>query len=115
VIFVDIFQGVPLALLAGLCMLPRLLLPWWARRDFRRHPNLSKEYLLRGDSEGVHLNSDASQGIAKWSVYTAFRETHNLFLVFTGTRMFMIIPKRAFLPVQIDEFRNLLQTHIRTQ
>lgn len=113
VIFVDIYQSVPLVLLAILWVLPKFIFPWKARRDFERHPNLGREYRLRADQEGLHLSSEMTESSTRWAGCTAFAEASNVFLVFTGARTFHIIPKRAFVPAELDEFRQLLEKHLR--
>src|SRR6266480_1174012 len=113
VIYVDIFLAGLLVLVAGFWMLPQLLYPWRIRRDFTSHPNLSRVYKLKADTEGLDIRSETSQSNTMWSGYTGFRETTNLFLIFSGARMFIMIPKRAFAPAETEEFRNLLQNNLR--
>jgi hypothetical protein len=79
------------------------------RRDFRKHPNLAYEYLLRADDNGLEMISNFSGQTSKWASYTAFRETSNLFMIYCGARMFTMVPKRAFTPLQLDEFRVLVR------
>lgn len=113
VIFVDIYRALPLALVAALWTIPKFIFPWRMRRDFERHPNQAREHLLRADEEGIFLASEIGQGSRKWSGYTAFLEATNVFLLFTGARVFQIVPKRAFVPTELDEFRKLLEAHLR--
>ena len=113
VIFVDIFQAGMLALLAGLWTLPRWFYPWWTRRDFNRHPNLSRLYKLKADTQGWDFRSEVGQSNTMWPGYTGFRETRNLFLIFSGARMFIMVPKRAFAPAESEQFRSLLHNHRR--
>jgi hypothetical protein len=114
VVYIDIFEAALLGLVAGLWTLPRLLYPWRIRRDFNRHPNLSRVYKLKVDTKGLNMNSETSQLRTLWAGYTGFRETANLFLIFSGARMFIIIPKRAFTPGEMEDFQNLLQNNLRT-
>lgn len=99
------------AILAGsfLLICPLVFFSTRVRRDFRRHPNLAREYRLRADNNGLELVSDVNQGGGKWASYTAFRETANLFVIYCGARMFFMVPKRAFSGAQLDEFRRLIR------
>jgi len=81
---------------------------WRIRRDFRRHPNVGLPYALVADGNGLELRSDVSQGKSSWHAYSKFLETPNLFLIYPGSRMFFMIPKRAFSAVELEEFRRLL-------
>jgi len=90
-------------------MCPFIFFASRVRRDFRRHPNLALEYRLRADDSGIELASDTNQGGGKWSSYTAFRETATLFVIYSGTRMFFMVPKRAFSEDQLDNFRRLVR------
>lgn len=51
-----------------------------------------------------------------WENFTHFIELPLLFVVYLTPRLIYIFPKRAFVDAaQIDEFRSLLQTHIRSR
>jgi hypothetical protein len=50
------------------------------KRDFRKHPNLACEYLLRENDHGLEMLGNVSQGRGSWSSYTKFRETRDLFI-----------------------------------
>ena len=86
--------------------------PVYLKRDFRRHPNLAREYLLRIDEEGICFKCDVSQEEKSWSAFTKWGETRNVFLVYLGARLFDIIPKRAFSDPELNEFRKLLSRHL---
>ena len=101
--------GVPLLLLGAFWWSYFLIIPIWARRDFRKHPNLSREYLLHANEDGIQMKSDVSQGGGQWSVYTKYRETKSLFMLYCGARLFFMIPKRAFAHTQEQQFRELLR------
>ena len=100
----------PAILLGSLILIcPLVFFSTRIRRDFRRHPNLAREYRLHADDNGLQLVSDVNQGGGKWASYTAFRETANLFVIYCGARMFFMVPKRAFNGAQLDEFRRLIR------
>ncbi|MGH9498012.1 MAG: YcxB family protein [Terriglobales bacterium] len=83
--------------------------PVWIGRDFRKHPNFSLAAHLVIDDEGLHSKSEIGQADKKWPAYTKYRETPNLFILHLGARSFEVVPKRAFLGSQLDEFRQLLR------
>lgn len=88
------------------------LFPWWVRRDYRAHPNIQREHALRVDEEGLYLESEIGRIETRWPAYTRWRETKSLFLLYLGSRSFEIIPKRAFSPQQLQEFRWLLSAKL---
>jgi hypothetical protein len=104
------------AILLGLFWIscPFLFFTTRCRRDFKKHPNLSREYTFRADESGIHLRSDVSDHGGKWEVYVRFRETKNLFLLYYGARMFLMIPKRALQGTGEDAFRGLIVANIRS-
>ena len=86
--------------------------PWYFRRDFRKHPNFSREQTAHISEGGVLYKNEVSQSEVKWEAFVKFRETRNLFMLFSGGRLFHIVPKRAFSETGVDEFRELLQRHL---
>jgi len=102
--------GTAFILLGGIWFVLRVLLrPVWIKRDFRKHPDFSRENLLSADQDGLRSSCDVSQFQRSWSAYTKFRETPNLFMLYMGARLFDVIPKRAFVGPQLDEFRELIR------
>lgn len=85
-----------------------IIRPLWVRRDFRKHPNFSVPQVAKLNDEGVYSTSDIAQGMAKWTAFTKFHETQNLFMLHMGARMFKVIPKRALSVAETDELRQLL-------
>ncbi|MGA8310542.1 MAG: YcxB family protein [Terriglobales bacterium] len=107
---VDFREGLILQLVGVFWLAwPVVLRPLWVRRDFRKHPNFSVAQVVEVSDEGLHSKSDIAEGTAKWSAFTSFQETRNLFMLQMGARMFRVIPKRALSGVQSDEFRELLR------
>jgi hypothetical protein len=115
VIFVDVFRAAPAALLSALWISCSFLISFRARRDFVKHPNLAREYMLRIEDDGLYMSSDVSQGGAKWSAYVKFRETPNLFVLYAGARIFYMFPKRVFSSDQQSRFREVLIRNVAKQ
>jgi hypothetical protein len=86
-----------------------VLFPLWMRRDFRRHPNFSREQILRIGEDGLFKKSEIGQSETKWAAYTRFQETQNLFVLYLGERLAEAVPKRALSGGQLHELRHLLR------
>jgi hypothetical protein len=82
------------------------------RRDFRKLPNFSVRQLVKVNDERVYSVSDIAQATAKWTAFTKFHETQNLFMLLMGASRFRLIPKRALSAAQIDELRQLLHHNL---
>lgn len=97
-----------------ICTLPfRMLQRLWIDRDFRKHPNFGLRCHMTASSEGIQLEDDAGRMESKWTAFTKFQETPNLFILFRGARLMSIFPKSALYGQQLSEFRDLLNTNIR--
>jgi hypothetical protein len=96
-------------------LIVRVACPLWIKRDFRHHPNFAQPQMVRVDENAIEYKSNLGQSETKWAAYTKFRETPNLFILYLGTRLFHVIPKRAFHGTQLDDFRELLREKVRPQ
>jgi len=90
-------------------------LPLKLKRDFHGHPNFAKDCHVHADDEGLRSESELSSGETKWAAFTKFRETSNLFMLYFGGRMFKVVPKRAFSPSELEQFRALLRRKLSTK
>ena len=109
VVFVDVRLAIGPLFAAVWFLLPRLLFPWLARRDFRKHPHFAVESDLVVREEGIQLKSALGEGVSTWAAFTKWHEAENIFMLYTGARLFRVIPKRAFEVSQLAEFRELLR------
>jgi hypothetical protein len=82
------------------------------KRDFDKQLNFGRECLLHVDEDGLRSESDVSTAETKWAAFAKFHETPNLFMLYLGSRTFKVIPKRAFSPLQLEEFRELLRRRL---
>ena len=105
--------GLPVGLAGLYCvLLPTVVLPLYCKRDFHRHPGFIEETLFLAKEEGLRVEAGTGHGEVNWSAFTKYQETPNLFILYMGARLFRIVPKRAFAPHDVDEFRNLLARHL---
>jgi hypothetical protein len=109
-------KGLPLLALAFFWLgFPFVYMPFKLKRDFKKHPNFSRDCSVQVNETGLHSQSDVSTGETKWAAFVKFRETRNLFMLYLGGRMFKVIPKRAFSAAQLEEFRELLRQKLPTK
>lgn len=100
---------------AGFILWTLVFLPLHAKRDFKKQPHMAGTKLVRADDEGLALESDLGKSENKWSLFTKFRETPRVFMLYVGARNFMIIPKRALSAVEQDQFRALVLRKIQSK
>lgn len=109
-------QGYPLLAIVVLWALLRFVCrPLWLRRDFRKHPNFAIPQTVRVEENGVSYESDLGHSETKWTAFAKFRETPNLFMIYSGARLFHVVPKRALIGSQLDGFRQLLQQKLHAK
>ena len=89
-----------------------VLFPLLMRRDFRRHPNFSREQIVRIDEYGLFKKNEIGHSKTNWAAYTRFQETRSLFVLFLGERLVEAVPKRALSRGQLDELRHLLRRRL---
>jgi hypothetical protein len=113
---IGLAKAAPVLLCVGLLLsYPFLFFASRVKQDFRRHPDLAREYHLLANDDSLLMSSDVSKSGGKWSSFTSFRETPNLFLVYRGSRTFFMVPKRGFAETQAEEFRELLKRKLRSK
>lgn len=88
------------------------LLSWqfraW-RRAFHSQPSLRGTHTLVFSDTGVSGVSDLSEGEALWEAFVSWRESSDLFVLYSGTDSMHAVPKRWFPdPERVAELRNLL-------
>jgi YcxB-like protein len=87
--------------------------PWLAaRKQFSKQPAVQGPRMTIFDSAGVHQRWNTGSSEVDWKNYIRQLEGPNQFLLYSSPVMFNIIPKRAFAPEQLVEFRALLQQKI---
>jgi hypothetical protein len=84
-----------------------------ARRNFQRMPSAQGTQTLQADHDGVRIRSSCSDWNLSWPAIVRNVELADDFLIFTSPSFVIPIPKRAFTPDQLTEFRTLLHEKIK--
>ena len=89
--------------------------PYFLARNALRSSALSKgdlHYMFT--DTGAESTTPASQGRIEWHGFYRAVELNDFFLLYMSSRVFNVIPKRAFSgPDQIEAFRELLRSKIK--
>lgn len=67
-----------------------------ARRWFARTPRAARRLRYTLNSRELIVSSDLSQHAYAWPALLGYHETSGAFLIWVSTRLFLIVPKRAF-------------------
>jgi YcxB-like protein len=79
-----------------------------AARYYNKNPSLQKDYRVQFDEEGVEYWAQDMHSKSGWSNVLRWQESENLILLYPSTRIFTMLPKRAFAPGEVDQLRELL-------
>ncbi len=89
-----------------------ILQPMLAVRSLQNTPFYQGKVRVRADDSGTRFVYGTGDSNTQWSGYIRFLETKNLFMLYVSKIMFRPIPKRALLPGQVSELREMLQKKI---
>ena len=96
----------------GLVLAFRLRL--FAKLSFKRDLVDQGKVTVAASESGIQFLSAKGTSNAKWSAFIRYTETRNLFILYPQSSLFNIIPKRAFAPSDLLEFRQMLQLNLTT-
>jgi len=82
------------------------------RRSFRKDRRFQHEFTADISDEGIHIVTPFSDSQMKWTTFVRFLESDQIFMIFIAEWMFLVFPKRAFVPAEADLFRVQLQQKI---
>jgi hypothetical protein len=103
----------PAALVGLILMCVPILWTYQFRKQYRKMPMLHGRRSLDIDATGLHFITEQSDSRTSWELFIHFAENDDSFVLFQqGNRIFIPIPKRELTAAQIDEFRNILFTHL---
>ena len=103
-------QYAPVPIVIGLFLLFRLRLS--AKLAFRRDVAAQGKVEVTASQAGIQFLSARGTADLKWDAFLRYTETKNLFMLYPQSRLFNIIPKRAFTPQDLQEFRQALQQNL---
>jgi hypothetical protein len=110
------FNFLPLFTIAALWAVIRWGCPWLAAKNqFSKQPSAQGQKNITVDTAGVHWKWDGGQSDIEWKNFIRWVEAKDNFLLYSSPVAFNIVPKRAFTPEQIDEFRTILNQHIHSK
>jgi hypothetical protein len=80
---------------------------------FKRNPKFRETYHLRFDPAGIRFRTASIDSRITWAYYTRLLEDARLCLLVYGSRMYSVVPKRAFAtPEELNRFRALVASHL---
>lgn len=80
---------------------------------FRRNPKFLEKYHLDFSDAGIHFNTATINSQVAWNHYRKMLEDDKVILLIYGTKMYSVIPKRAFRDSsQLEAFSDLVKRHI---
>jgi hypothetical protein len=80
---------------------------------FHREPKFRDEYSLTFSPEGIHFRTAHINSQLEWSLYTRALVDAHSFVLYYGTNLFTVIPKRAFdTAEQLAAFERLIKGKI---
>lgn len=106
-------EAYPLGLILGVTL---LALPAAMRAGvvstFKQRTSFQRPVTLGICDEAVEVTTAESTGKLEWSAFHKTVEAKNVFLLFLDPLYYIVVPKRAFTPEQLAEFRELLARKI---
>ena len=76
---------------------------------FKHNPKFRGTYHLTLDRTGLHFRTRSMESHLEWGFFSRVLENGRLCLLVYGTRMYSVIPKRAFKSqAELDSFRSLV-------
>ncbi len=89
------------------------LRPLGIRIWFKKNPKFNETYNIELDQNGIHFRTKSIDSRLTWDHYTRVLEDERLWLLVYGTRMYSVIPKRAFKSnEEVARFRRLIDKNI---
>ena len=80
---------------------------------FRREPKFRDDYSLTFSSEGIHFRTAHVDSHLQWSMYSRALIDPHFYVLYYGSRQFIVIPKRVFQSIEQQQaFDQLLAQHV---
>ena len=85
----------------------RFALRSYFARSFRNDRRFLHDFTSDISDEGIHTETFSADSHTKWSAFVRFLESDKIFMLFHSEWIFIIIPKSAFEPTDVEQFREL--------
>src|SRR5207244_299090 len=99
----------------AICQWFNVLSPFRLRTRFffRRNPKFLETYKLSFSDQGIRFKTNSIDASIAWTHYSRILEDEKVILLVYGSRMYTVVPKRAFSDsAQLPAFRNMIGQHI---
>jgi YcxB-like protein len=99
----------------GVLIVALFVWPWLkVQMMFRRYPTLGRPRSVAFSSDGMHTDSEDSQGDYKWSLFHRIGESPKAFVFMVTSRGGTYVPKRCLSTAgEIDILRQLIRENFR--
>ncbi len=105
------FVFLPLAVLEWFNLLS--LRPLVVRYTFHRNPKFRERYRITVSDDGLHFQTASIDSRVAWTHYSKILTSESVILLIYGTRMYSVIPTRAFSsPAERAAFLELVRRHV---
>jgi len=84
------------------------------RRCYRRTRTGDDWNFVEVSEESIHINAENSRSDLNWKAVQSWREDKNVILLYLAIAKFIVLPKRAFSPEQINELHSLLSRNVQS-
>ena len=89
-----------------------VLRPFLLKRHFRKNPHIAGTYSAKLSVESIQYIGPESRSEMSWSAIDCYAESKNVFALVRLPNVVQMLPKRAFTPEQLAEFRELLRNKL---
>lgn len=86
-----------------------VFIPWQARRQYTQAALLREETTLEWSKEKVKLSGQHGHADLPWTIFHAWNENSQLFVIHQSDALINIVPKAALSAAQITDLRDCLQ------
>jgi YcxB-like protein len=87
--------------------------PWFSsRHQFRNTPAAHAPITLDVSGFGLEIHSSFGDSKIAWPAYVGWSEGKSVFVILPQPRIYVPVPKRAFTPEQLVEFRDILERSV---
>ncbi len=108
----DSMGALPIGLMGAYFLYCGFALQRIFRKLYRNDKRFGQEVTADITEDGVHVVTALADTYMKWDAIVRFSESERIFMFFYAEWTFSVVPKRAFPPSEIADFRDLLRRKI---